>query len=172
MRMVHTPESTVERGVTAPDEDAPARPPFTPDGIRAVRDFTARKTLEQAHAFVHGLASLEDGDDGDRALLADLAAAGLTAEEAAALVEQAVSLMALMADRDEKAEIFHAAVKEAGLAERAMYERLAGIARTLRNELGDRSPMLAKLGVPPAGGDIVKARPRPGKAIFSAAAGK
>jgi len=156
-----------------PSEDT--RAALTLESIQSVRDFTARKTLEQAHALIAGLLRVHDeasADDADRALADDLASVGITAVDAEQIALQAASLMELMADRDRKAEIFHQAVKEAGQAERAMYERLAAIARVLRAKLGSRSPALAKLGVPPDV-DLHKTRPRPpGKAIFSAVASK
>jgi hypothetical protein len=149
---------------------------FTPESIRPVRDFTARKTLEQAHAFVAGLTGiLADAgtDEADQALLTDLASVGITGADAELLATEALALIERMADRDRKAEIFHAAVKEAGQGERAMYERLAALARVLRLKLGPRAPALTRFGVPaePEG----EARPRPktlGKAIFSAAIAK
>lgn len=165
-------ESPGDRGAVAGEEGSGGGPAvFTPESIQRVKDFTARKTLEQAHAFVTGLGRLlaePDPDDSDRALLRDLASLGIGARDAEQVAGQAISLMELMADRDRKAEIFHAAVKEAGQSERAMYERLALFARVLRGRLG-RSAGLAKVGVAP---EAERAGPRPGKAIYSAATGK
>lgn len=144
---------------------------LTPESIQRVRDFTARKTLEQALAFVTGLRRLHadpDPDEADRALLAELESVGIGAHDAEHLGRMAIDLIELMADRDRKAEVFHAAVKEAGQSERAMYERLASIARVLRARLGSRSPDLGKLGVPPDPAPDNKPRPRGGKGIFSA----
>jgi hypothetical protein len=171
-----TRESPAQRSAeTRVEAGADPREALTPESIQGVRDFTARKTLEQAHALVSGLVRIHDeatADEADRALAEDLESVGITAADAEQIAREALSLMELMADRDRKAEIFHAAVKEAGQAERAMYERLAAIARVLRAKLGSRSPALAKLGVPPDA-DVHKARPRPpGKAIFSAVAAK
>lgn len=150
-------------------------PRLTPALIREVKDFTARKTLEQAHAFVTGLAAVARGaesDEADRELLRDLAEVGITPRDAVELTCEAAGLVELMADRDRKAEIFHAAVKEAGHGERAMYERLAALAKVLRARLGSDAPALAKLGVP---ADTVPEKPRArpvGKAIYSIIAGK
>lgn len=171
-----TRESPEHRSATTPVErSADPREALTPESIQGVRDFTARKTLEQAQALIAGLLRIHDeesADESDRALADELAGVGITAVDAEQIALQAMSLVELMADRDRKAEIFHAAVKEASQAERAMYERLAAIARVLRAKLGSRSPALAKLGVPPDA-DLQKTRPRPtGKAIFSAVAAK
>jgi hypothetical protein len=159
-----------------PRIDADREPPeLTLAIIREVKDFTARKTLEQAHALVTGLAAVARGaesDEADRALLRDLAEAGITPRDAVELTLEAAALVERMADRDRKAEIFHAAVKEAGHRERAMYERLAALAKALRTRLGPDAPALAKLGVP---GDAAESRPRArpaGKAIYSTLAGK
>jgi hypothetical protein len=155
-------------------ESPETAPRLTPAMIREVKDFTARKTLEQAHAFVAGLTEVARGaesDEADRELLRDLAEVGVTPIDGEQLVREAAALMELMADRDRKAEIFHAAVKEAGQAERAMYERLATLAKLLRARLGGDAPALAKLGVP---ADVLPERHRrpAGKAIYSAVADK
>jgi hypothetical protein len=161
-------------------EDTPAGEPvqeaFTLESIRPVRDFTARKTLEQAHAFVEGIVRTfrdAETDEEAAALVSDLAVVGITAGDAAQLAAQAVALIEIMADRDRKADVFQAAVREAGQGERAMYERLAVLARLLRLQLGATSPALAHFGVPPEVSDEVKAkavtRPPPSKPIFSAA---
>jgi hypothetical protein len=129
---------------------------FTPDSIRPVRDFTARKTLEQAQVFVAGLVSLAreaERDEGAKDLVRKLASVGITEADAEQIAAEAVALIALMAERDRQGEVFHAAVREAGQGERAMYERLAALARALRLRLGDGSPALAKLGLPQGDGE-------------------
>jgi|HubBroStandDraft_6_1064221.scaffolds.fasta_scaffold112707_2 hypothetical protein len=144
-----------------PPLDGVALSAFTPDSIRPVRDFTARKTLEQAHTFVAGLVALAreaERDEGARDLVRKLASVGITEADAQQIAAEAVALIAMMAERDREAEVFHAAVREAGQGERAMYERLAALARVLRVRLGDRSPALAKLGVPP--GEVEDGGPR------------
>src|SRR5689334_16593762 len=93
-----------------PDADDAAPAEFTLESIKTVRDFTARKTLEQAHAFVVGLANVlrdAEASEADRALLHDLESAGVTAHDAEQIAAQALALVALMADRDRKAEVFH-----------------------------------------------------------------
>jgi hypothetical protein len=163
-------QESPENGL-APERDA--REAFTLESIRPVRDFTARKTLEQAHAFVEGvMATFRDAESDPRAfeLVADLEGVGITAADAELLAMEAMALIDVMADRDRKADIFQAAVREAGQGERAMYERLAGLARVLRLRLGATSPALAAFGVPPEVAGAAKARarqaPRP---IYSAA---
>ena len=97
---------------------------FTLESIRPVRDFTARKTLEQAHAFVEGVTRMfrDAGTSDDAAgLVRELAAVGITSADAELLATQARTLIEVMADRDRKADIFQAAVREAGQGERAMY---------------------------------------------------
>ena len=159
-------------------EEPPAREAFTLDSIRPVRDFTARKTLEQAHAFVEGIVRTfrEAGSDEEASMLvADLAAVGITAHDAELLAAQAIALIDVMADRDRKADVFHAAVREAGQGERAMYERLATLARLLRLQLGTTSPALTHFGVPPEVSDEAKARATtrlPPRSIYSAATPK
>lgn len=162
-----------------PSEEVSAREAFTLESIRPVRDFTARKTLEQAHAFVEGIVRLFEraGDDEEtRRLISDLGAVGITQGDAEQLAEQAVALIEVMADRDRKADVFHAAVREAGHSERAMYERLSVLARLLRIQLGATAPALANFGVPPELSDEVKARAvtriPPPKPIYSAATSK
>jgi hypothetical protein len=139
--------------VGSPASGADGRTPeFTLESIRPVRDFTARKTLEQAHAFVEGLVRLfraAEGDEDAAVLVGELSAVGITANDAEQVAAQAVALIELMADRDRKADVFHAAVREAGQGERAMYERLSTLARLLRLRLGASSPALAHFGVPP-----------------------
>jgi hypothetical protein len=151
-------------------EGAPAA--FTLESIRPVRDFTARKTLEQAHAFVEGVARVfadAGADEGAARLVRELAHVGVTAADAEQLAAQAVALIEVMADRDRKADVFHAAVREAGQSERAMYERLAGLARVLRLELGAGSPALSRFGIPPGLPDDARVRVKQAaKPIFSA----
>ena len=174
MRISH--ESPEDRGAVTRDEEGHGDlAALTPESIQRIRDFTARKTLEQAYAFVTGLTRLfdkADPDDADRALLRDLAAVGVGRRDAEQIAGQALSLMDLMADRDRKAEVFHAAVREAGQGERAMYERLSALARVLRARLGGRSTSLSKVGVPPDGVAPERGRPHPGKAIYPATVSK
>ena len=63
-----------------------------------------------------------------------------------------MALIAVMAERDRRAEAFHAAVRAAGDGERALYDRLSSLARLLRMKLGPSSPSLASFGVPTAEG--------------------
>ncbi len=78
-----------------------------------------------------------------------------------------------MADRDRKADIFQAAVREAGQGERAMYERLAILAQRAPRPLGATSPALANFGVPPAVPDGARPRSRqPPRPIYRAATSK
>ena len=128
---------------SGPVPERDARDAFTLESIRPVRDFTARKTLEQAHAFVEGVTRMfhdAETDEGAALLVRDLAGVGITALDAELLAAQAVTLIERMADRDLKADIFQAAVREAGQGERAMYERLASLARVLRVRLGATAP--------------------------------
>jgi hypothetical protein len=160
---------------TNEDSDAPAA--FTLESIRPVRDPTARRTLEHAHAFVEGLAHTlhaAETDEEAALLVGELAAIGITPAEAEHVAAQARALLELMADRDRKADIFHAAVRAAGQGERAMGERLAAIARQLRQRLGATSPALARFGVPPDVEDPkprAKPAPEPGP-LWSAATSK
>jgi hypothetical protein len=124
---------------------------FTIETIRPVRDFTARKTLEQAHAFAAGLADVARAAEHDaeaRRLLGELESVGISALDVERTANEALALIELMAERDRKADLFHAAVRAAGQAERTMYERLTSVGRLLRVKLGDRSPALARFGVP------------------------
>ncbi len=149
------------------------RAAFTLESIRPVRDFTARKTLEQVHAFVDGIARIfrdAPTDEAAAGLVAELARLGVTAADADQLAAQAVALIDVMADRDRKADVFQAAVREAGQSERAMYDRLAGFARLLRLELGAASPALARFGIPPAAPDDARARAKPPPKPISSAA--
>ena len=149
---------------------------FTLESIRPVRDFTARKTLEQAHAFVEGVTRMfRDAATSDDAevLVRELAAVGITSADAELLATQARTLIEVMADRDRKADIFQAAVREAGQGERAMYQRLASLARVLRVRLGASAPALASFGVPPEITDAARARVRqPPRPLYSAATPK
>jgi hypothetical protein len=177
MDMKITGDTRPNRSAEAPEpEGGGASPTFSLASIQEVRDFTARKTLEQAHALVTGLRGVlaaADDTEADAALAVDLERVGIGAADAERLAAEAVALMELMADRDRKADVFHAAVKEAGQSERAMYEKLATLARVLRAELRGSPTALGKLGVPALGAELQKARPRPvGKAIFSAVASK
>jgi hypothetical protein len=116
--------------------------------IRPVRDPIARRTLGQAQAFVEGVTRMlhEAATDDEAAhLVQELAAIGLGAAEAEHVAREARELIELMADRDRKADVFHAA----GHGERAMGERLAAITRQLRLRLGATAPALARFGVPP-----------------------
>jgi hypothetical protein len=155
-----------------------ACPRFTLESIRPVRDFTARKTLEQAHALVEGLVRVfhhAEGVEDAEILVRELSAVGITANDADQLAAQAVALIEAMADRDRKADVFHAAVREAGQGERAMYERLSTLARLLRVRLGPGSPALATFGVPPDLSDDARGRAAsrtPPKAIYSASTSK
>jgi hypothetical protein len=159
-------------------EEPPAREAFTLESIRPVRDFTARKTLEQAHAFVEGIVRIfndAESDEEASRLVADLAGVGITVNDAEQLAAQAAVLIEVMADRDRKADVFHAAVREAGQGERAMYERLATLARLLRLQLGSTSAALTRFGVPPEVSDEAKAKAAtrpPSRPIYSAATPK
>ncbi len=169
---------TRETPESARGGEHPARVAFTLESIRPVRDFTARKTLEQAHAFVEGIArTFHDREtDPDAArLVRELSRVGITADDAEQLAAQAVTLVGVMGDRDRKADIFQAAVREAGQGERAMYERLVALARLLRVQLGPTSPALERFGVPPEVSDEARARakqPPPPKAFYSSATSK
>jgi hypothetical protein len=127
-----------------------------------VKDFTARKTLEQARAFTRGLADvLHDAsrDEEPSALARALISAGISLVDAEQIASEGVALMAAMEERDRLAEAFHAAVRAAGEGESALYDRLSSFARLLRTTLGPSSPSLASFGVPPdAGVDRARAR--------------
>jgi hypothetical protein len=152
------------------------RAAFTLASIRPVRDFTARKTLEQVHAFVEGVARIfreGDTDEESARLVRELARVGVTEADADQLAAQAIALVEVMADRDRKADVFQAAVREAGQSERAMYDRLAGFAHLLRHELGATSPALARFGIPPAAPEDARGKGRPpAKPISSASIAK
>lgn len=131
-----------------------APPRLSTEDIQAVRDFTVRKTLEQAQAFIEGLSQLlgdADHDDDARALVGELDSVGITGKDIDVLAREGFALIEAAADRDRKAEIFHAAVKDAGRRERMLYERLSALARMLRLKLDGRAPALAKLGIPADG---------------------
>ncbi len=154
------------------------RDDFTLESIRPVRDPTARRTLEQAHAFVEGIARMlreaTSSEDVAR-LVRELESAGITAAEAEHVATQALGLIELMADRDRKADVFHAAVRAAGQGERAMGERMAAITRQLRQRLGTTAPALANFGVPPDVPEDAKPRAKPTHApgpLWSAATPK
>jgi hypothetical protein len=127
---------------------------FTAEAIAAVRDFTARKTLEQSLAFAQGLAEvLRPGQGGARAELAEmLLGVGIYRSDAEQLAIEGAALIALIADRERKAEQHEAAVRAAAAKERALYERLVSFARLLRLKLGPTAPALACFGVPPEPG--------------------
>ena len=132
-----------------------AAPGLTPESIAAVKDFTARKTLEQAHAFTRGLVAALDTaprQGEPRSLAQALSSAGISLADAEQIAAEGVALIAVMAERDRRAEAFHAAVRAAGDSERALYDRLASFARLLRMNLGPSSPSLASFGVPIAEG--------------------
>jgi hypothetical protein len=128
---------------------------LTPESIASVKDFTARKTLEQARAFTRGLADVlhEAPRAGELGSLAQaLISAGISLADVEQIAAEGVALMDAMAERDRRAEAFHAAVRAAGEGERALYDRLSSFARLLRMTLGPSSPSLASFGVPPAEG--------------------
>ena len=164
---MNSPEETPADGSLAACE-AETGGAFTLESIQKVRDFTARKTLEQAHGLVTGIRRVLDeagSAEEQGALLRDLELAGVGLREADEIAAAAVALMDLMADRDRKADAFHAAVKEAGQHERTMVERLASLSRALRAELGDQTAALSGL---PSVGEVNTPRPQPsGGAIFS-----
>jgi hypothetical protein len=134
------------------------------DSIAAVKDFTARKTLEQAHAFARGLADALGGAprEGETKPLAHvLTSAGISLADAEQVAAEGSALIALMEERDRRAEAFQAAARAAGESERALYDRLSSFARLLRQSLGPSSPLLGSFGVPIAEGfDVTLARAR------------
>ena len=128
---------------------------LTLESIASVKDFTARKTLEQARAFTRRLADVlhEAPREGEHGSLAQaLISAGISLADAEQITAEGVALMDAMVDRDRHAEAFHAAARAAGEGERALYDRLSSFARLLRMTLGPSSPSLASFGVPPAEG--------------------
>jgi hypothetical protein len=125
-------------------------PGFTKDAIASIRDFTARKTLEQSHAFAQGLAEvLRPGNDNAQSEVADaLAGIGIYRSDAEHLALESLALMQLIAERDRRAELLEAAAAAAAERERSLYARLSSFARLLRLKLGPTSPALALFGVP------------------------
>lgn len=151
-----------DRDLTTLAGEAPRA--LTPASIAAVKDFTARKTLEQAYAFARGLANAlpaASRDDETRPLALSLDSAGISLADAEQIAAEALALIAVMEERDRRAEAFHAAVRDASDGERALYDRLSSFARLLRVSLGPSSPSLASFGVPVADGfDPPRARAR------------
>jgi hypothetical protein len=136
---------------------------FTSESIALVRDFTARKTLEQAHVFAHGLAEVflagpSEIDDDD--LAQKLAAVGISLADAEQIAGEGVALVRMMNERDRCAELLHAAVLAASEGERMLYERLSSFAGLLRNRLGARAPALVQFGVPPESVDTIRCSSR------------
>jgi hypothetical protein len=155
-------KSATDRALTTLEGEAP--PGLTPESIAAVRDFTARKTLEQAYTFTRGLTdALDTAPRGGEpsTLAAALTSAGISRADAEQIAAEGAALIAAMDERDRRAEAFHAAVRAAGDGERALYDRLSSFARILRMKLGPSSPSLASFGVPTAEGlDAPRARAR------------
>lgn len=146
-------KSATDRDLATPAEEA--HPGLTPQSIAAVKDFTARKTLEQAYAFTRGLTQAlhtapREGESSGLAQALD--SAGISLADAQQIAAEGVALIAVMAERDRRAEAFHAAVRDAGDGERALYDRLSSFARLLRMKLGPSSPSLVSFGVPIAEG--------------------
>jgi hypothetical protein len=139
-----------------------------PESIAAVKDFTTRKTLEQAHAFARGLADVlqeAPSEGATRPLTKELTSAGFSLADAEQIAAEGVALIAVMEERDRRADAFHAAVRHAGDSERALYDRLSSLARLLRTKLGPSSPALVSFGVPVAEGfEAVLARSRSARA--------
>lgn len=137
---------------------------LTAESIAAVKDFTARKTLEQAHAFARGLSDVLDSASREaepKPLSQALISAGISLADAEQIAAEGAALIAVMEERDRRADAFHAAVRDAGDSERALYDRLSSFARLLRMKLGPSSPALASFGVPPAEGfEPVRTRAR------------
>ena len=159
-------KSATDRSISALVGEAPFG--LAPGSIAAVKDFTARKTLEQAHAFARGLAGvLLDAPAGEetRPLAQALESAGVSLADAEQIAAEGVALIAVLEERDRRAEAFQAAVRSAGESERALYDRLSAFARLLRTNLGPSSPLLGSFGVPVAEGfDVVRARSRSSRA--------
>lgn len=157
-------KSAIDRSTAALTDEA--RPRLDPDSIAAVKDFTARKTLEQARALARGLAAAlqgapSAGEGETKSLLQELQGAGLSLADAEQIAAEGVALIAAMEERDRRAEAFQTAVRRAGESERALYDRLSGLARLLRTRLGPSSPALVSFGVPVAEGfEAVLARTR------------
>ncbi len=144
-------KSATDRELTTSAGEAP--PALTPTTIAAVKDFTARKSLEQAYVFTRGLTEAlhnapREGES--KGLAQALTSAGISLADAEQIAAEGLALIAVMAERDRRAEAFHAAVRDAGDGERALYDRLSSFARLLRMKLGPTSPSLASFGVPVA----------------------
>ncbi len=147
-------KSATDRALATRVEEAPRG--LTPESIAAVKDFTARKTLEQAYAFTRGLFDALDTaprDGEPRPLALALNSAGISLADAEQIAAEGVALIAVMDERDRRAEAFHAAVRAAADSERALYDRLSSFARLLRMNLGPSSPSLISFGVPVAEGE-------------------
>ena len=155
-------KSATDRDPTTHAGEAPRG--LTTASIAAVKDFTARKTLEQAYAFTRGLVNAlpaASRDEETRPLALALDSAGISLADAEQIAAEALALIAVMEERDRRAEAFHAAVRDAGESERALYDRLSSFARLLRMNLGPSSPALAGFGVPIAEGfDLPRPRAR------------
>ncbi|MEP7124514.1 MAG: hypothetical protein ABJE95_26535 [Byssovorax sp.] len=153
-------KSATDRALRVAVGEAP--PGLTPESIAAVKDFTARKTLEQAYAFTTGLVDALDTaprEGGPPPLAQALAGAGISRADAEQIAGEGVALIAVMAERDRRAEALQAASRTASESERALYDRLASFARLLRMNLGPSSPALPSFGVPVAEG-FESPRPR------------
>ena len=139
---------------------------LAPESIASVKDFTARKTLEQAHAFARGLADVlrdapREEEEKTRPLAHALRSAGVSLADAEQIAAEGVALIAVLEERDRRAQALEAAVRSAGESERALYDRLSSFARLLRENLGPSSPLLVSFGVPVAEGfDVARARVR------------
>ena len=154
-------KSATDRSIPALVGEAPLG--LAPESIAAVKDFTARKTLEQAHAFARGLAGVLGGAPAEetRPLAQALESAGVSLADAEQIAAEGVALIAVLQERDRRAAALEAAVRCAGESERALYDRLSCFARLLRANLGPSSPLLASFGVPIAEGfDVARARSR------------
>lgn len=157
-------KSATDRSSSALVGEAPFG--LAPGSISAVKDFTARKTLEQAHAFARGLADVLRGapreeEEETQPLSRALQSAGVGLADAEQVAAEAIALIAVLEERDRRAEAFQAAVRSAGESERALYDRLSSFARLLRASLGPSSPLLVSFGVPIAEGfDVTRARSR------------
>ena len=150
-------KSATDRALATLAGEAPAG--LTPESIATVKDFTARKTLEQAHAFTRGLIHALDPAPREGALAQALSSAGISLADAEQIAAEGAALIAAMDERDRRAEAFHIAVRAAADRERALYDRLSSFARLLRMNLGPSSPSLVSFGVPVAEG-VESPRPR------------
>jgi hypothetical protein len=136
------------------------------EAIDHVTDRRARNTLEQAHALARGLAEIflrPDESPTVTELAVELGGLGLGIDDAEQIVSESVALLEMLAERDRKAEIFHAAVMAASESERALYERIGSYTRLLRSKLGARAPALEQLGVPPESVDTIRCNGRSGR---------